>query len=293
MSIYSSIRKASIKYSGLNVIPGASTTYKMFDNLIAPRTPQYFKDINACLYVDHNDQSIGLPLLLNGVHEPGLCSLIKRIVKPGMTCVDIGANIGYISILIGSRLKGYGSLVSFEPAKTNYTLLKKNINLNHLTNIVTIENQAVSDHNGTMFLRVSNNNSGAHSLVDTEINDSQESVNVVSLDSYFGDRAIDFIKIDVQGAEQLIIDGANKILSSRFRPTIVLEFWPAGLERANCDPAKLLGDLHDYGYATWMLDEDTGKIKSMSDNEIITLSRNMNHAIKGLGYCTLYCNTFD
>jgi FkbM family methyltransferase len=140
--------------------------------------------------------------------------LVKKILKPGMTFIDIGANIGYYSVL-ASKLVGKGGLVvAFEPEMVNYSILKKTIQLNNLTNVI-IKPQAVSDRLGDVELFLSDStNPEAHSLTQDHQGGSVI-VTSTTLDSFYSStdapKKIDVIKIHV-GAEPQIIEGANRML---------------------------------------------------------------------------------
>jgi FkbM family methyltransferase len=174
-----------------------------------------------------------------------------RTVKPGNTVVDAGANTGYYTV-IGSRLVGdKGNIYAFEPDPTNFALLQKNVKLNGCTNVV-LEQKALSNRNGTIKLFIAVENKGDHRIYQPE-GESRQSIDVeaVRLDEYFKEqkRGIDVLKMDVQGAEGMILEGMAGLLEGRTDgPTIFMEFWPNALAGMGTDAGALLKKLQTYNY---------------------------------------------
>ncbi len=191
------------------------------------------------MYLDPTDTVLSRMILAYGDWEARETAWFLRTVKRGDTIVDAGANVGYYTI-IGSRLVGdRGKVYAFEPDPTNFELLRKNVKLNGLTNVV-LERKALSNRKGTVKLYIATENKGDHRIYQPE-GESRLSVDVeaVRLDEYFQDRkpGIDFIKIDTQGAEGLILEGMKGLLEGRTDgPTIFMELWPHALKEMGTDP---------------------------------------------------------
>jgi len=96
-----------------------------------------------------------------GTHEPHIMQTIKDVVQPGWTAVDVGANIGYSTLLLASCVAPNGRVLAFEPLAQNFTMLQENIALNHHANI-RAENVALMDRPGTIELRTAT--PGRHDL---------------------------------------------------------------------------------------------------------------------------------
>ena len=212
------------------------------------------------MYVNAAEGGIVPMLLKDGVMEKYETELFKKMVKEGMVVVDIGANIGYYS-LIGAKLVGKNGIVyAFEPEPSNYELLCKNAEVNGYANVVPVQ-KAVSNQRGVAKLWVnkaclvvssfSENNVLAFSKGNVLEKDSFVEVETITLDGFFEDTVknnrVDIIKIDTQGAEGLIVDGAEKILKSN-NLKIVTEFWPDGLKNVGTDPLKLLYKLQEHEF---------------------------------------------
>ena len=119
------------------------------------------------MYLDPTDEVMTPTILVIGNWETAETSWFLRIVKPGDTVVDAGANTGYYT-LIGSRLVGdKGKVYAFEPEPANFELLQKNVRLNGLSNVV-LERKALSNRNGTLKLFIADKNKGDHRIYQPE-----------------------------------------------------------------------------------------------------------------------------
>ncbi|MFX0139801.1 MAG: FkbM family methyltransferase [Candidatus Hodarchaeota archaeon] len=124
----------------------------------------------------------------------------------GELFVDVGANVGFYSIMMS---KNYKNVVAFEPEPSNMEELRKNIRICSVNNILCIQ-KAVSNNNGTIQLNLSDH-MGGHSILGRSNNNI--TVNTCSLTSFFEkDINIDLIKVDVEGAEWMVLEGSEKII---------------------------------------------------------------------------------
>ncbi|MFA4818169.1 MAG: FkbM family methyltransferase [Parcubacteria group bacterium] len=162
---------------------------------------------------------------------------LKKIIKPGMVVVDIGANIGFYSILFSKLVGATGRVYAFEPDEENFRHLERNtINLKN----VSINKKAVSDKSGKIKLYVSDDLNIDHHTYDAGENRKFIEIEAVSLDDFFGNKPIDFIKIDIQGYEYYAILGGEKLFSRADKLMILSEFWPYGLNKVGIKPLAYL-----------------------------------------------------
>jgi FkbM family methyltransferase len=229
------------------------------------------------MYLDPTDKVITPTILVLGNWETSETAWFLRVVKPGDTFVDAGANAGYYTI-IGSRLVGEkGKVYAFEPEPEMFALLEKNVRLNGLTNVV-LERKALSNRKGTLKLYLADKNKGDHRIYQPE-GESRPSVDVeaVRLDEYFKghQRKINVIKSDTQGAEGLILEGMTGLLEGRTDgPTIFMEFWPHGLKGMGTDAAALLKMLQSYDYKFYDIDsKDVHKLTRVEPADLVAAHR--------------------
>ena len=174
-----------------------------------------------------------------GVYEKEEISLFSRTIQPGMTVVDVGANLGTYSAVALDRLQGEGRLLAVEPARENFAWLQRNTRGNRGTlpaSQVTLVRAALSDRAGWATLFKNPGNKGDNRLYEDSLLPQRERVPTVTLDSLCRKhriRSIDVLKIDVQGFEVRVLQGAEKILQASRSCHLFCEFWPGGMRKAD------------------------------------------------------------
>ena len=238
---------------------------------IAPtiRPPVYMGDNIALLcttnhnkmFVDTRDLLIAPWLLLHGEWEPEETELVKKLIKPGDVFVDVGANLGYYS-LIAAR-SGASHTYAFEAQPSTYELLGKNVIINWMTKLITFENLAVYSHTTDLEFFVRNRYPGNSSLGFTPPDQLAKwfdttmpvKVHAVSIDDYFADKPgkIDLIKVDVEGAEPAVFEGARRTLAKNRGIKILCEWSPDQMATARQDPAHLVDIWSEQGFRAHVL----------------------------------------
>lgn len=140
--------------------------------------------------------------------------------------IDIGANIGKYSIMVGNKLKNKGNVIAIEPESKNFKILEKNIRLNNLNNVIVISKGCFSKK-GKLTFYLDNIGTGGHSLVKKEVGNKKIEIEVDTLDNILKNlkiKRVDLIKIDVEGAEADVLKGAEKTLK-KHHPKIIFEAW--------------------------------------------------------------------
>ena len=149
----------------------------------------------------------------------------KKHIKKGQIVVDIGANIGYYTLIFAQLVGNSGKVFAFEPDPKNFEYLQKNIKLNEFNNIF-LEKKAVSNNLTKTKLFKDPQNLGGHSLIDPGKGNESIEVETTTLDNYFKDfnQKIDFIKIDVEGAEDKVIQGGMNFFKNNYYLKMITEF---------------------------------------------------------------------
>jgi FkbM family methyltransferase len=217
------------------------------------------------------DHYITRDLRKTGMWEPLETSVLLGILAPGSRFVDLGANIGYYTVLASLATGPRGKVYAFEPDPGNFELLERNIALNRVTNVTAV-NAAASSHGGTARLFLSADNQGDHRLYDNESRPDSVPVNTVALDDWFldRDRRIDVIKMDTQGFEVQILDGMRGLLEENCRHLhMIVEFWPFGLQGAGHSAEDLVARLRPLGFKVQKVDERFSEVKPTSWEALI------------------------
>lgn len=193
--------------------------------------------------------AVGRGLYRRGVHEPGLTKYLVETYSnsPGGNFLDVGANIGYFSCLLGKLAGPGGKVVSIEPEPQNRQLLETNLRLNNLSN-VTVHPCAVGAADGTARMGIYKPaNRGRHSLVDLDSCKKFIDVPVRRLDEVLQNSGVPtwtLMKLDVEGFEPFVFAGAAQTLSRT--ESLALEFAPAYWRKTNTDPAAVFQNLAKY-----------------------------------------------
>lgn len=195
------------------------------------------------------------PAYATGTNESPVQAAFPELLAPGGVLFDVGANIGFFS-LIGGRIVGHeGTVVAFEPGPDNLPVLRANAARNGMDNVV-VEPLAVSDRDGTAELALAEY-SGGHSLVaDSVVPVDTITVTTITLDTFVGDGgtpAPDVVKIDVEGAELAVLRGMVGLLTD-CGPAVVLEL-DAATRQEHDDRLRMVQSfLARFGYGMRQLD---------------------------------------
>lgn len=219
------------------------------------------------IFLDSGDS---LRLSIKKIHDPTQTSLIRKHVKNGHVVIDVGAHIGYYTLLFAKLVGKSGHVFAFEPYNENFRLLEKNTKINGYAN-VTLINKAVSNLSHSAKLYISKNSQADHKMYNTGDKRSFVKVDTISLDDYFRKfkGKIDFVKIDVQGYEPKVIGGMKSILAKNERLKILTEFWPFGISKTGAKPEEFLKILVGHNYKLYDINEYSKKIKQLNPNQLL------------------------
>jgi FkbM family methyltransferase len=192
-------------------------------------------------------------------YEPEVCQLLRSLLRTGDNFVDVGAHVGYFTIL-ASELVGSGKVVAFEPEESNYDSLMVNIEENGYQNTTAFQ-ACVGDRDGEVDLILNLDNDGGHSIFDprthpfnTRTKKSEQikqTVPIVKLDTVIG-FVPKAIKIDVEGCEMMVLQGAKEILM-KHSPVIIMEINTYSLGEAGTSPGEMQDFLESFGYIGFTL----------------------------------------
>ena len=205
------------------------------------------------LFVDLADHVIGLNIV-RGRYEPDEIAFVRSVLKPGDTAIDAGAHIGFFTMQMAAMVGSAGRVYAFEPLPSNIDLIERSITENAFEDRIVFARAAVGAASGAATLTFpaeTLNSGGAYLLREGSAGlagNLARQVPVVALDDADIRRPVRFIKMDVEGAEPLVLRGAAGLLRED-RPVVLSELHPQQLDRASGMSADgFLADLRALGY---------------------------------------------
>ncbi len=193
-----------------------------------------------------------------GTFERKETDYVRKIVRPGWVCVDVGACFGWYSVLLSRAVGANGQVHAFEPVRSNFECLTDNVALNGATNI-RLNNVALGDQTGRLHLFLPLEGVSASFQPHSSISKCTIlKADVTTLDSYAeqtGFVRLDFLKADIEGAELLLLKGGRQTLQ-RFKPTLLLEIQAHSTRLFGHEPAAMFSFLEDLGYSAKYLAQD-------------------------------------
>ena len=213
------------------------------------------------MYLSVNDRGLSRDLLLRDIREPLQTNLVKQLVKPGMTVVDIGANLGYYVLIEASIVGETGKVYAIEPVPLNYELLKKNVRKNNYESIVETYLCALSDTCSISRLAITKeSNFSTMFLTESEMSEWMKKqleistekivdVETVTLDKFLINKGpVDFVRMDVEGYEGRIIKGmSDTVKNSRNYLQLFMEIHPGIFGDSQAMVAEIIKDLTALG----------------------------------------------
>ena len=248
--------------------------------LFRPKKDVKIKVQGQTMYACSFDRVVALYLRKFSFLERSETDLFKSFVRKGMMVVDIGANLGYYTLIAADLVGPQGKVFAFEPDPENFRLLLKNIEANGYRNVKAV-NQAVTDKTGKAELFLCEESSGSHSIHDFGEKRKSITVSSTSLDDFLGKRfsRVDLVKIDVEGVEPIVFSGMKEIIKANPKLVIITEFWPHALKKAGFDPADFLKTLEDQDFLIHLINEDGKEPQIISRDDLLLRHGNKKSSI--------------
>jgi FkbM family methyltransferase len=195
-------------------------------------------------------------------YEFNVQNLLRHFLRRGMIAVDVGAHVGFYTLLMAESVGPDGVVYAIEPDPRNWTYLQRNIRENNLKNIRCFR-VALSSHSGEGVLYQAQH-SASSSLQRTYYLSSQGNqiieehtttpVEIKTLKDILGDKIkVDLIKIDIEAAEIDALKGMAEIIEANRGILLILEFHPSAIEQFGHDPHEFWELLWGYGFTIWLI----------------------------------------
>lgn len=198
--------------------------------------------------LDTSDGGISSVLYNTGFREKAFMLLIRNTVKENDICVDLGSNIGYTTLFMLDNVGPSGHVYAIEPDQHNVDILKLNIKENNFIDMCTIDQLAISDYDGKLDFWIASK-PNLNSVKKTKHSIRKETVQCQTLKTYLDDKKYpNFIKMDVEGHEVKIFEGALDYFSENYgRTSFLVEVHPHFYDKDN-DFSKILKEYFKIGF---------------------------------------------
>ena len=227
---------------------------------------------HVSLYVHgERDRFVSQRLREQGVWEPYESELVLSLLQPGDVFVDVGANIGYFSVLAATRVGGSGRVYAFEPDADNYCLLCASVHANGFDAIVQTEEAGLADYTGTATLYLSADNLGDHQIFATDEHRAASDITLLHGSEFLGARVsrVDLVKIDTQGSEYAVVKGLMPLLRSQSEaPALIVELTPLSLRQGGASGRALIELLAQLRQPLWIIDHVAHRLVASSAAEL-------------------------
>ncbi len=217
------------------------------------------------LYLHVQDRVMTTFIEATGAWEPNESAFLRRMLRPGSTFVDVGANIGYFSVLGSTTVGPAGRVYSVEPEQRNLALLKANLWRNSCANAVVVPIAAFREV-GYLPLRFNEENRGDHQV--GWDHDASVLVPCGRLDDVLAEIRVDMVKVDTQGVDHEVIAGMTGLIDANPSLTIMCEFWLQGMSERGVDPHQVAAGYQRLGFELGLL-ADGGSVQGASPEEIV------------------------
>jgi len=217
--------------------------------------------------------TVSKQIIWSGSYEPFETELVKKEVKKGDIVLDLGANFGYYTLILADTVGDAGKVYAFEPDPFNFALLKKNVQINGYSN-VTLVQKAVSNKTGQAILHISDEDLGGHSIHEQRYCSRTIEVETIRLDDYFSDQRsrIDFIKMDIEGAEFEAIEGMPLLLQRNNKLKIVTEFYPQVIKESGRNILDLPSILLAHGFKLYDINDQQNMMRPLDMSSLSAMS---------------------
>jgi FkbM family methyltransferase len=228
--------------------------------------------------------------LKSGVlYEQELSSFLLRALRPGDVFIDVGAHIGYFSMLAAKLVRPTGAVFSFEPEPDNFARLTRHARENDLPHVQAF-NMPVAAQPGEIEFFVNADNDGGHALWDpgrhpfnqrSRAEVTRKRLCAASLDRFevLQTRPARAIKIDTEGAEHQVLLGARRWLEERRTLFLVVEINTFGLDQMGSSQLALRGFAAKFGYSTFLLDPEGYRPRLVRPDHIISANTSKSNEV--------------
>jgi len=253
------------------------------------RIPELAHEL-ALFVHDARDRVISPRLRAEGIWEPFETRLIMSLLEPGQVFVDVGANLGYFSVLAASCVGPAGKVFAFEPETDNYNLLRRNIEHNNYAGVIRAEMAGLSEQDEAGQLFLSDDNLGDHQVFDVAGTRTSTHIRLLCGSEYLRPRTqhVHFFKIDTQGSEWAVVRGLMPMLRGQLLPArILVELTPLSLRQAGASGRQLIETLAELQQPFWIVDHIEHQLVCSTADALATWCDNVDACTGDAGFMNI------
>jgi FkbM family methyltransferase len=210
------------------------------------------------MHFDPLDRGISLTSLNEAPLSGGEARFIVATLRPGQTALDVGANIGLMTLLMARAVGPSGKVFAFEPGPRSFHILRNNIAANGYENVIAV-NSVAGDRNTDTELQVCGTGESDNRAADVAADAKayyRIRIKAIVLDDYLDGRRVDLAKIDVQGSEFKVLSGLRRTIAKNPAIQIIAEYGPGWLEAAGVSPNDYFALIEGMGLAMFDLPDE-------------------------------------
>ncbi len=205
-----------------------------------------------------------------GEYERVLTEISAKLIRPGDTCVDVGANFGWYTSLMAMMAGPDGNVHAFEPMPQSFAELEQNVALMGDRTNVSIQNLALGDRLDTVKIHLFPQLTSGHASLAVGAGAASTAFDckMVPLDNYLQENEVenvDFVKVDIEGAELMFLKGARRLFEQRVPPIFLMEMAVASTAHFGYHPNDLIDHMRNLGaFEFFAADEIRGTLRAIS-----------------------------
>lgn len=252
--------------------------------------PGLDRDLHLRLHTA-TDLHISRQIRERGIWEPYESSLVQQYLQPGDVFLDVGANIGYFTVLAAACVGDRGHVYAFEPEPRNFQLLQDNIELNGFSSRVTCRQAALAAKSGAGQLYLHPENLGDHQLYGAGKDRSTVAVELLAGVDAISDRDVrlDLVKIDTQGAEQAVVEGLlPRLRESGGTLKMLIELTPFSLRQAGTTGSEFVALLATLDLPFYIVDHIEHQLAPVSAVELQRWCSNVDECVEDEGFMNIF-----
>lgn len=232
-----------------------------YDHKSLPATARDGRRFTADLSTGMHDQ-----LFFLGEYEKAISLVTSRLISRGDTCIDVGANFGWYTTLMSCLCGPEGKVHAFEPVPTTYNELQANVSLLASGKNIKLNPFALGDEKRDIAIHIPENEPTGHASIARKADGHSESFNcrMIALNDYLEENSIgdvNFVKVDVEGAELMFLKGANRLFDQNVPPIFLMEMALEQSKHFGYLPNDLVNFISERGeYSFYSVNERSGRI---------------------------------